>query len=121
MTGQVKEDFMIRLGELGVIIEDGRIKFRPRLMSTGEYLESETDWHVNGHMIRLRKGEMGFTLCGTPVIYRLGNASSIVIELSKEETVELPHKHLLDSSLSKHVFYRTGNIRCIRVEFQKDL
>jgi hypothetical protein len=38
MTGQVKEDLISRLGEMGVAVADGRIVFRRHLVSRGEFL-----------------------------------------------------------------------------------
>lgn len=38
MTGQVKEDIISRLGEMGVLVEDGRLVFQPRLINQMEFL-----------------------------------------------------------------------------------
>ena len=38
MTGQVKEEILTRLGELGVEVEGGRVRFRPLLLRPGEFL-----------------------------------------------------------------------------------
>ena len=38
MTGQVKEDLITRLGEMGVAVKDGRLSFRRDLVSRGEFL-----------------------------------------------------------------------------------
>ena len=40
MTGQVKEEVITRLGELGVDVEDGIVAFRPRLLPQNERLEA---------------------------------------------------------------------------------
>ncbi|MCP4312264.1 MAG: hypothetical protein GY790_13445 [Bacteroidetes bacterium] len=117
MTGQVKEDVIIRFGELGVLIKEGSVSFEPLLLQEQEYLQSGYDWQLNGRVIRLEEGELGFTLCGTPVIYRLGKSASTLVELSGGEEITLSHPGMLDKELSFHLFNRTGHIKCIRVEF----
>jgi hypothetical protein len=115
MTGQVKEDFITRFGELGVIIEGGCIRFHPRLLSDNEFLDVGRDWTINDRNIKLKKGELGFTLCGTPVIYRRGKEPSIHIELADGREIRQPGTDLLDRDHSRLVFERSGSIRCIRV------
>jgi len=116
MTGQVKEDFISRFGELGVIIEDGCIRFNPRLLSEDEFSDAEKDWKIKEQLIKLNKKELGFSLCGTPVIYHLGNSKSISIELTGGRETVLPDTNLLENKFSQLVFHRTGSIKCIRVE-----
>ena len=38
LTGQVKEDFLCRMGELGVLVKNGEIHFRPGLLRPEEFL-----------------------------------------------------------------------------------
>jgi len=45
MTGQVKEDLISRLGELGVAVENGRLGFRRYLVSRGEFLQKAQWFH----------------------------------------------------------------------------
>jgi len=119
MTGQVKEDIISRWGELGVFIEDGCIGFNPRLLSRNEFLESEKEWEINKQTIKLNRGELGFSICGTPVIYGLGNSTSVSIELFESEEVISICSHLIDKQFSKQVFMRNGKIKCIRVVLQE--
>jgi hypothetical protein len=116
MTGQVKEDFITRFGELGVTIEDGGIRFNPRLLSDDEFSDTEKDWKINERKIKICNRELAFSLCGTPVIYRLGNLKSISIEQTEGGEIVLSDTNLLENKFSKPVFYRTGSIKCIRVE-----
>jgi hypothetical protein len=37
MTGQVKEDILSRIGELGINVKDGKIIFNPRLLRRNEF------------------------------------------------------------------------------------
>jgi hypothetical protein len=82
MTGQVKEEILTRFGELGVAVEAGRLSFRPRLLREDEFSrEPSTFRHVDPEGafrdLPLPAGSLGFTLAGTPVVYRLGDAGSI--------------------------------------------
>ncbi|MFZ1290654.1 MAG: hypothetical protein WAR79_11225, partial [Melioribacteraceae bacterium] len=43
MTGQVKEDILTRIGELGVKMKDGKLVFEPHLLSKNEFLQKETN------------------------------------------------------------------------------
>jgi len=116
MTGQVKEDFITRFGELGVIIEDGCIRFDPRLLAENEFSDTETDWQTNEGTIRLNKGELGYSICGTPVIYRLANSKSIRIEYTGGKEFVLADTNLLERKFSQLIFQRAGKIKSIRVE-----
>src|SRR5262249_33566538 len=66
MTGQVKEEILTRWGELGVGIEEGRLHFNPRLLSRSEFGKPD--------------GTLTFTYCNTPVEYRAGSGSRVVID-----------------------------------------
>lgn len=55
MTGQVKEELITRLLELGVRHEKGAIHFEPRRVESSEFTPD---------------GTLDFTLCGVPVSYR---------------------------------------------------
>jgi hypothetical protein len=118
MTGQVKEDFLTRFGELGVSVINGCISVSQGLISRDEFLDSEYEWNIHGRILRLSKGEMGFTVCGTPFILSTGNSNSIDIHLSAGQIIQLKNKLIIDQRLSSMVFNRTGDINCIRVEIQ---
>ena len=45
MTGQVKEEILTRLGELGVTIADGALAFRPTLLRAQEYTSQASAFH----------------------------------------------------------------------------
>jgi hypothetical protein len=44
MTGQVKEEILTRLGELGVRVADGAVRFRPLLLREGEFLDRPAEY-----------------------------------------------------------------------------
>lgn len=117
MTGQVKEDMIVRFGELGVTVEDGCIGFEPHLLGEKEYLEAPAEWKTGERMVRLGKGKLGFTLCGIPVIYSRGKAASVTVAFKNGEKKAFKGTHLADREICRQLFDRTGNIDAIRVEF----
>jgi len=71
MTGQVKEDLISRLGELGVAVENGRLGFRRYLVSRGEFLQKAQWFHfydLDGQQrsLDLDPGTLAFTTCQVP-------------------------------------------------------
>src|SRR5438477_11614558 len=74
MTGQVKEEILTRWGELGVIVEDGRLTFQPALLRRRELLGVAQNWpffDVQGRpeTLALAPNSLAFTICQVPVIY----------------------------------------------------
>ena len=48
MTGQVKEEILTRFGELGCLIENGSIFFKPYLLRSNEFLlDRKTFWYFD--------------------------------------------------------------------------
>ena len=75
MTGQVKEEMLTRLGELGVRLQAGQLSFRPRLLRQGEFSRAPGAFAYHRHdgtpdTIALPAGSLAFTLATTPVLYR---------------------------------------------------
>ena len=123
MTGQVKEGVLIRLGELGVQIGDGRVRFRPRLLRTSEFLSEARAWEIlavasERETIELAPGSLGFTLCQTPVVYRLvdGDPTAGAIEsVLRDGRRRRVDGDTLEERLSAEVFGRTGVVERIEV------
>jgi hypothetical protein len=121
MTGQVKEDLISRLGEMGVAVEDGRLCFRPFLVSGEEFLGETRKFHfydLDGEpcCLDLEPGTMAFTICQVPVVaHRSGSRR---IELTgaggSRNTVETLS---LDAETSAALFERTGAVRRLDVFF----
>jgi hypothetical protein len=119
LTGQVKEDFLCRFGELGVIVETQQIHFRPLLLRREEFLTAPSDfiyYDVAGakRRLTLKPGELGFTYCQVPVIYRLAQKDSITVLLSNG-TRRRADALCLEPAASGEVFRRTGNVARIEV------
>ncbi len=122
MTGQVKEDFISRMCELGVNISQGSIKFDTRLLDHREFLATETDFEfftVEGvrQSIGLTQKQLGFTFCQVPVVYTLTDHDKIVVSFSDGDRKEFPGK-LLDRQTSRLIFDREDKIRLIEVSIK---
>ena len=113
LTGQVKEDILCRLGELGVSVDRGRVRFRPLLLRQSEFLERPSDFAYYGldgaeHRLRLPTRSMGFTYCQVPVVYELAHEDSIAVH-SNRGVWRQPGESL-DPETSRSLFERTGKI-----------
>ena len=97
MTGQVKEDVLCRLGELGVRCVGGRLGFDPTFRRT---------WGV-GDAPR-------FTICGTQVTYALGADPSITV-VGRDGALQSIEGAWLDEGTSRDVLDRSGAVEELRV------
>ncbi len=118
MTGQVKEDILSRFGELGISVEDGKIRFYPCLLRKVEFVKEEKPFvYINlskeKKTIQLEKESLGFTYCQVPVVYRL--SSEDALELIFEDGSTQNYQGLtIDKENSEHIFKRTGRIAQVR-------
>ncbi|MBI9014793.1 MAG: hypothetical protein JEZ08_21360 [Clostridiales bacterium] len=122
MTGQVKEDFISRFGELGVKVESGLISFKPVLLSTSEFLKEARIWSLpidgEGHRkvsIQLDKNTLGFTFCTVPVIYCLDSKRKIVVCYNDGSESVMENTDTLNDSISQSIFDRDNKINRIKV------
>ena len=119
MTGQVKEDIISRFGELGVMVEDGKIAFNPGLLRKSEFLTSGKAFEYlsiqkEAIQLNLPAGSLAFTFCQVPFVYHISeknlvsitNASSIVSEVEGLE---------INALESNEIFNRTGLIKQVDV------
>jgi hypothetical protein len=115
MTGQVKEGVLIRLGELGVRVVDGRVRFQPVLLDPQEFLTDPRPWPALGPDGVLGPDTLGFTYCGVPVVYHrhAGRPWTRVTWNDGSET-EIDGDGL-DRDTSRALFGRTGRITRLRV------
>ncbi len=106
MTGQVKEEILTRLGELGVEIAEGRLGFGPGLLT-------EDDFRAESGQRRL-----DFTIARTPITYRLDDrvARPKLVAVIAGAKTELPDLRL-DLPLSQRIFDRDGSVDVIELTF----
>jgi hypothetical protein len=121
MTGQVKEEVLTRMGELGVAVADGMVSFAPSFLREAEFLKTPATFrHVAAgneeRELQLSKGELAFTFCGVPVVYhRTEGAAALRLDMDGEgQRVVLGQR--LDASTSALLFRRSGVVKRIDVD-----
>ena len=117
MTGQVKEDILCRIGELGVFVEDGKLRFNPCMLRKTEFLkESEyfsyLDVEGTTREILIPKDSICFTYCQVPVIYCISEVESIAVHYS-DGRVQQHEGSQLEAVTSNEIFKRSGAINRI--------
>ncbi|MFT5897959.1 MAG: hypothetical protein ACI97K_000598 [Glaciecola sp.] len=121
MTGQVKEELLTRMGELGCFVSDGKVSFNPFLLREQEftsqartfrYLDIASAWQA----IELASGSLAFTWCQVPVIYSIGDKEHSHITIySTDGKQTIVMNNELDQESSRMLFARTGEITRIDV------
>ncbi len=114
MTGQVKEDIISRWGELGVVVNEGRITIKPALLRAEEFLTapdtfSYVDVDGNEQDLAVPERALAFTYCQVPFVYTLADTASITLHYSdgRQETLDTSQ---LPAAASTHILDRTGEI-----------
>ena len=125
MTGQVKEDILSRIGELGVFVRNGVIEFNPCLLRADEFLNRSTTYHfvnVNNEKdnISLNENELAFSYCQIPVVYKLTDLIGIKVIYNNDE-VELFEELAISESISSKIFNRSGDIKKIEVSITNQI
>ncbi|XWN35989.1 MAG: hypothetical protein ROO71_08490 [Balneola sp.] len=124
MTGQVKEDILVRIGELGIKIKNGRLSFNPFLLKKEEFIEEARSFEListeeESYELELSEKTIGFTCCQVPVVYQISEKDNIDVELSDNSTKSIKGNEL-DETLSMEVFERSGSIRKIIVSIKEE-
>jgi hypothetical protein len=114
MTGQVKEDILTRMSELGVKMKEGKLVFQPQLLLEREFLKSETTASFvltdgNIKTMQLHPGSLAFTVCQVPVIYKKAAAKKLTVHFA-DGTEETFDSTALNDTISNKIFQRTGAI-----------
>jgi hypothetical protein len=122
MTGQVKEDLITRYSELGIIVTNGQIIFKPTLLTKDEFTAKETSYQFSidksSESGQLQKDSLSFTICNVPVIYVISKDYKITIETHTNETIE-QQTNVLGLKYSQSLFKREGTIKQLIVEIPK--
>ncbi len=124
MTGQVKEDILVSIGELGIVVEDGSIRFEPLLLRKADFnTQPKSVEFVNVHQqtrtVELPDGSLGFTYCQVPMVYRTSDNDAIEITTQDGSTTRLDGL-TLGGEHSRHVFGRTGMVTQIVVSLKEE-
>lgn len=119
LTGQVKEDILCRIGELGVAVRGGRVMFRPRLLRVDEFLQDGGTFvfrDVQGleHRMKLPKQALAFTYGQVPVVYRIATVPGLDASLWNGGSIHSTEP-CLDEVVSRSIFSREGRVKSITV------
>jgi hypothetical protein len=135
MTGQVKEEVIARLQELGVAVVKGCVTFNPFILRKSEFLSAADTlvyFDINGERqsLALHAGQLGFTYCQVPVVYSLAEQASLEQASLEQTFIELSFAdgssqtiagNSIDADLSMAIFDKKGTISSIRVALQPGL
>ena len=122
MTGQVKEDFISRMRELGIHIQDGEIVFQSSLLDPRELLNQKSvfeyfDLKGEPQQIILKQGQLGFTFCQVPVLYSSSNEDKISITFSDGKQITIKG-HTIGKEMSAKIYKRSEEITQFEVSFR---
>lgn len=119
MTGQVKEDLLCRFGELGVVIEEGKLGFKPDMLRKDEFLESAAtfsyvDVNMTERQLHVNEGSLCFTYCQVPIVYKLATENYLQVSFKNGDQLQV-NGWCLDAITSTQVFQRSGELTQIVV------
>ena len=121
MTGQVKEDLLSRLGEMGVRVEEGRLHFDGLLLGGGELLEAPAafryvDLNRERKELEVPAGALAFTLCQVPVVLHGAGGPRVEI-LGTDGLTRTTGELALDADTSSSIMNRDGSISRLDVYY----
>ena len=121
MTGQVKEEILTRIGELGIRVEGGRVSFRPVLLRRDEFLAAPATlacYEPDGspRIVAVPAGGLAFTLAQVPVTYALGRGAARARVLWRDGRTEVAEDARLGDEASRALLGRDGRLDSIAVE-----
>ena len=119
MTGQTKEDLLVRSGELGVRVQNGEIGFTSYLLNDDEFLKSSKvfkyyDVENKEQTLMLGENMLVFTLCQVPVIYIKSDMDKVIVTL-RDGSEKVLDGCKLPKEYSSQVFERNNSIIKIHV------
>ncbi|NCC73989.1 MAG: hypothetical protein EOM06_11380 [Sphingobacteriia bacterium] len=122
LTGQVKEDVISRIGELGLRITNGNILLDAALVNNEEILQKKQTFEfytVDGKIrkIQLKKGQTGFTFCLTPFILNFDGKNEITVYYT-DSSSELIPGNSINQRISSLIFSRSGKIDRVEVSLK---
>ena len=125
MTGQVKEDILSRIGELGVFTKNGQLTFDPCLLRIDEFLTTSKTYNYiavdqQNKNIELEKNMLAFTYCQVPIIYQLTDKIGTKVTFATGEVKQLEGL-TLTKHISSQIFKRTNQIAQVKVYVTKEI
>jgi hypothetical protein len=123
MTGQVKEDILVRFGELGMYMKKGQLNFKPFLLKKDQFTDEQQSFDLvsldhTSYSIDVPENALAFTCCQVPVIYKESDESGLTVQY-KDGTTKSFDVPELDKVTSAHIFQRTGEIKEVTVSIHE--
>ena len=121
MTGQVKEEVLTRLAELGVRIKNGQIAFRPSLLRQREFTQEPTTWtavNTSGQAVEidLPGSAVAFTYAQVPVVLHQSDTAAPRITLTRDDgSTHTIAGDTVDADMSNALFDRSGRVQQLDV------
>lgn len=124
MTGQVKEDILVRIGELGVKVDEGVLNFDPILLKETEFTKEGRSIELvsldkEKYELMVPAGGLAFTCCQVPVIYKTSDRNELTVITSDGESESFDQLKL-DEETTRHVFQRSGHVKRIEILISND-
>ena len=124
MTGQVKEDVLCRLLELGMRLNEGCASLDMSLFETAGFHKSESTFefiNLTGDLVSMNlvPGTFAWTWCQVPVVYHHGDNDRMEVHFA-DGNVEARSAMSLTHDETAQLFSRTGDITQIDVYFDAD-
>ncbi|MEM6801262.1 MAG: hypothetical protein AAF696_07645 [Bacteroidota bacterium] len=122
MTGQVKEDILSRMGELGAVVDKGQIHFCPIFLRKEEFLKEDTIFQYfsesgEAQSLELRADSLAFTYCQTPIVYKISEESEMILHYKSGETSKI-QGYSLSLEQSAAIFKREAEFSYVEVKVQ---
>jgi len=115
MSGQVKEDLLSRIGEVGLRIKGGRMHFDGALLHDPELREAAgTMRSPSGDLVDVPAGALATSHCGVPFVVRRGAAARVVL-IAADGTSTSHDSKELDAHTSSGIWSRSGAIQRVEV------
>jgi hypothetical protein len=124
MTGQVKEDFISRMGELGVRINAGNITFDARLINKKEFFDKAVEFEyydVKGEKqtLSLSENQLAYTLCQVPVVYTLNDHEEVIVSYTSGKKERIAGLTMVNK-ISKMIFNRGDEVKLVEVSIKNN-
>lgn len=124
LTGQVKEDVISRLFELGIQVKNGELNFNTSLINPEEIFSANSEFEfftLKGEplTLQLKKAQLAFTFCQVPIIYTVSKENKIVISFENGNS-EIIDGHNIGKEHSYQIFKRNGTIKRLDV-YSRDI
>ena len=112
------------MGELGCIINHGKLIFDPKLLKISEFLTEKSTFSyvdVNQSMCKLdlNQNQLAFTYCQVPIVYELKDGGQNISISYANNKIESINGDSLSKEMSADLFSRSGKIKEIKVYFEK--